>query len=35
MAFPDANGDSGWYLVTGFIWLIIGNWLAIKTLTSK
>ena len=36
MAFPDPiTGDSGWYMVAGFMWLVFGTWSAILNLQDK
>jgi len=35
MAFPDATGNSGWYTVTGIMWIVFGTWAAILLVTKK
>lgn len=35
MAFADVNGDSGWYMITRFMWLVFGTWCAILLLKDK
>jgi hypothetical protein len=35
MAFADAKGDSPWYLVTGFMWILFGTWAGILLVTGK
>lgn len=35
MSFADVNGDSGWYTVAGFMWIVFGTWSAILNLQDK
>jgi len=35
MAFVDSMGESPWYMVTGFMWLVFGTWAGILLLLKK
>ena len=35
MAFPDAYGDSGWYMIAGLMWLVFGTFAGILLIKDK
>ena len=35
MAFSDATGDSPWYMIAGFMWLVFGTWGGILLVNDK
>jgi hypothetical protein len=35
MAFADANGDSPFYMIAGFMWLVFGTWAGILLVNEK
>jgi F0F1-type ATP synthase assembly protein I len=35
MAFADYAGNSPWYMITGFMWLVFGTWAGILLVNEK